>query len=51
MVNAWSVYYIEGSVHAEGFMMVYLPKEKSTVEADAFTPPHPTRTHPLCPTP
>jgi glyoxylase-like metal-dependent hydrolase (beta-lactamase superfamily II) len=32
------VYYIEGSVHAQGFMMVYLPKEKILIEADAYTP-------------
>ena len=32
------VYYIEGSLHAQGFMMVYLPKEKILVEADAYTP-------------
>ena len=23
-----AVYYIEGSLHAQGFMMVYLPREK-----------------------
>ena len=32
------VYYIEGSVHAQGFMMIYLPNEKILVEADAYTP-------------
>jgi glyoxylase-like metal-dependent hydrolase (beta-lactamase superfamily II) len=32
------VYYIEGSLHAQGFMMVYLPQEKILIEADAFTP-------------
>jgi glyoxylase-like metal-dependent hydrolase (beta-lactamase superfamily II) len=32
------VYFIEGSVHAFGFNMVYLPKEKLLVEADAYTP-------------
>ena len=26
------------SVHAEGFMMVYLPKERLLIEADAYTP-------------
>ena len=32
------VYYIEGSLHAQGFLMVYLPREKILVEADAYTP-------------
>lgn len=29
---------IAGSVHAQGFLMVYLPKEKLLIEADAYTP-------------
>ena len=29
---------IQNSVHAQGLMMVYLPKEKILVEADAYTP-------------
>lgn len=29
---------IKDSVHAQGFMMVYLPTEKILIEADAFTP-------------
>ena len=33
------VHYIEGSVHARGFMMVYLPKEKQLYQADDITPP------------
>jgi glyoxylase-like metal-dependent hydrolase (beta-lactamase superfamily II) len=32
------VYYIEGNLHAQGFMMVYLPQEKILIEADAYTP-------------
>lgn len=43
------VYYIEGSVHAEGFMMVYLPKEKILIEADAFTPAAPNTPAPAVP--
>ena len=35
------VYYIDSSVHAQGFMMVYLPAEKLLIEADAFTPSAP----------
>ncbi len=31
-------YFIEGSVHAHGFNMVYLPAEKLLIEADAYTP-------------
>jgi glyoxylase-like metal-dependent hydrolase (beta-lactamase superfamily II) len=43
------VYYIDGSVHAEGFMMVYLPKEKILIEADAFTPGAPNTPTPAVP--
>jgi glyoxylase-like metal-dependent hydrolase (beta-lactamase superfamily II) len=32
------VSYIEDSVHANGFLMVYLPTEKILIEADAYTP-------------
>ena len=32
------VYYIEGSVHANGFLMVHLAAEKLLVQADAYTP-------------
>ena len=43
------VYYIEGSVHAQGFMMDYLPKEKILVEADAYTPGPPNTPTPAKP--
>ena len=43
------VYYIEGSLHAQGFMMVYLPKEKILIEADAFTPGPPNTPPPARP--
>jgi glyoxylase-like metal-dependent hydrolase (beta-lactamase superfamily II) len=43
------VYYIEGSVHAQGFMMVYLPKEKILIEADAYTPAAPNTPPPAVP--
>jgi glyoxylase-like metal-dependent hydrolase (beta-lactamase superfamily II) len=33
------VYYVQGSPHAEGMLMAYLPKEKILVEADVYTPP------------
>lgn len=29
---------VENSVHAQGFMMVWLPRERILVEADAYTP-------------
>jgi glyoxylase-like metal-dependent hydrolase (beta-lactamase superfamily II) len=32
------VFMIEDSVHAQGFMMVWLPRERLLVEADAYTP-------------
>jgi hypothetical protein len=33
------VYYVQGSPHAEGMVMVYLPKEKILIEADIYNPP------------
>jgi glyoxylase-like metal-dependent hydrolase (beta-lactamase superfamily II) len=32
---------IDGSVHAQGFMMAWLPRERLLVQADAFTPAAP----------
>ncbi len=32
------IHAIQGSVHAQGFMLVYLPQHKLLIEADAFTP-------------
>jgi len=32
------LHHIAGSQHAMGFLMVYLPKERLLIEADAFTP-------------
>jgi glyoxylase-like metal-dependent hydrolase (beta-lactamase superfamily II) len=43
------VHYIEGSVHAQGFMMVYLPNEKILIEADAYTPGPPNAPLPAVP--
>ena len=43
------VYYIEGSVHAQGFMMVHLPREKILIQADAFTPGPPNTAPPARP--
>lgn len=32
------IHHIAGSLHHEGLLLVYLPKEKLLIEADAFTP-------------
>lgn len=32
------IHEMQGSVHAQGFMLVYLPKERLMIEADAYTP-------------
>ncbi|WP_114973687.1 MBL fold metallo-hydrolase [Rhodoferax ferrireducens] len=43
------VHYIESSLHAQGFMMVYLPKDKLLIEADAYTPGPPNAAPPAVP--
>lgn len=43
------VYFIGSSVHAQGFMMVHLPKEKILIEADAYTPGPPNAPTPAKP--
>ncbi|MGE4241956.1 MBL fold metallo-hydrolase [Ramlibacter sp.] len=40
------VYPIDNSVHAQGFQMVWLPKERLLIEADAFTPGAPNAAPP-----
>ena len=40
---------IEDSVHAQGFMMVWLPRERLLIEADAYTPPAPNTPPPAQP--
>jgi glyoxylase-like metal-dependent hydrolase (beta-lactamase superfamily II) len=40
---------IKDSVHAQGFMMVYLPAEKLLIEADAYTPGPPNAPAPAQP--
>jgi len=40
---------IAGGNHAEGFVMVYLPRERLLVQADAFTPPAPNTPPPSPP--
>ncbi len=40
---------ITANVHAQGFNMIYLPKEKMLIEADAFTPGAPNAAPPAKP--
>jgi glyoxylase-like metal-dependent hydrolase (beta-lactamase superfamily II) len=42
------IHHIAGNAHADGLLMVYLPKEKLLSEADVFTPP-PANTPPAMP--
>ena len=43
------IHSIEGSVHAQGFLMVYLPKERLLIQADAYTPAAPKAAPPTKP--
>jgi glyoxylase-like metal-dependent hydrolase (beta-lactamase superfamily II) len=45
------LYLIQGTVHGDGLIMAYLPKEKLLVEADAYTPAAPDATPPAQPNP
>jgi len=45
------VYYVQGSPHAEGMLMAYLPRERILVEADIYTPPAPDAQMPATPPP
>lgn len=47
--RSFEVHFIEDSVHAQGFMMVYLPREKLLIEADAYTPGAPNAAPPTTP--
>ncbi len=38
---------IAGNLHHDGLLMVYLPKEKLLIEADAYTPPPPNTPPPM----
>ena len=42
---------IAGSIHTDSFLMVYLPKEKLLIEADAYTPLPPNAPPPPAPNP
>lgn len=43
------IHEIQGSVHAQGFNLVYLPREKLIVQADAYTPGPPNSPPPAQP--
>jgi hypothetical protein len=43
------IYYVQGSPHAEGMVMAYLPKEKILIEADVYNPPAPGAAMPATP--
>jgi len=45
------LYYVQGSPHAEGMLMAYLPRERILIEADVFTPPAQGAAPPATPTP
>jgi glyoxylase-like metal-dependent hydrolase (beta-lactamase superfamily II) len=45
------VYYVQGSPHAEGMLMAYLPRERILIEADIYTPPAPDAQPPATPPP
>lgn len=43
------IHAIQGSAHAQGFLMVYLPREKLLIEADAYSPAPPNSPPPARP--
>lgn len=43
------IHLIEGSPHAQGFMLVWLPRERLLIEADAYTPAAPNTPPPARP--
>ena len=43
------IHEMQGSVHAQGFMMVWLPAEKILIQADAYTPGAPNSPPPAVP--
>jgi len=45
------IHHIAGVLHDDGLLMVYLPKEKLLIEADAYTPPPPNTPPPSPPSP
>ena len=45
------LYLIQGTMHDDGLIMAYLPKERLLVEADVFTPAAPGTSPPATPNP
>ena len=45
------IHEMQGSIHAQGFMMVWLPSEKLLIQADAYTPGPPNSPAPPTPNP
>ena len=45
------IHHIAGVLHDDGLLLVYLPKEKLLIEADAYTPPPPNTPPPSPPSP
>src|SRR5262249_15951118 len=45
------LYLVQGTIHHDGIIMAYLPKEKILVEADVFTPAAPNAAAPAQPDP
>lgn len=43
------VHELQGSIHAQGFLLVWLPKEKIAIQADAYTPGAPNSAPPPVP--
>ncbi len=50
-IRTIELYHIEGSPHAAGLIMAYLPKEKLLIEADVYTPGPPNVPVPSTPNP
>ena len=45
------IYEIENSIHGQGLLMIWLPRERVLIEADAYTPPNPSAQMPMVPPP
>jgi glyoxylase-like metal-dependent hydrolase (beta-lactamase superfamily II) len=45
------IHHVPGNLHHDGLLMVYLPKERLLIEADAFTPLPPNTPYPAPPNP
>ena len=45
------IHWVEGNLHNAGLLMVYLPRERLLVEADAYTPGPPNEPPPAIPNP